>query len=173
VLRRQVVRPWRKPLVVFTPKSLLRHALAVSPLEECSRGRFERVLSDPLTAPTTATRVLLCSGKIYYDLLEARRQRHREDVAIVRLEQLYPLPDPQLRAVLAAYPDQVPVYWVQEEPENMGAAAFLRCRFCQTICGHPVGGWITRSPSASPATGSHSSHRLEQQEIIDKAFGLT
>ena len=170
VLRRQVVRRWRKPLVVFTPKSLLRHPQVVSPLDHFTRGRYQRVLPDDAAALQTPRRVLLCTGKIYYDLAEARQQRECTDIAIVRLEQLYPFPESQLKAALADYPKDVPVVWVQEEPENMGAWPFLRFRFCNQLFGtHPLHA-IARSPSASPATGSGNLHRLEQQEIINSAL---
>jgi len=170
LLRRQVVRRWRKPLVVLTPKSLLRHPRAVSELAEVARGRFARVLPDPQVGAEKVKRVLLCSGKIFYDLLAAREQREREDTAIVRLEQLYPFPESQLRDALSAYGLETPVYWVQEEPENMGAWAYLRFHLGAKLLGHhPLMG-ITRSPSASPATGSSGAHQLEQQEIIDSAF---
>jgi 2-oxoglutarate dehydrogenase E1 component len=169
-LRRQVVRPWRKPLVVFTPKSLLRHPRTVSELDEFTVGRFRRVLPDSQTDPKHIQRVLLCSGKMYYDLEEARRKRERHDVALVRLEQFYPLPDVQVLDALNVYGEGTPVYWVQEEPENMGAWAFLRWRLGEKLQDrYPFAG-ITREASASPATGSSSSHRLEQQEVIDRAF---
>jgi 2-oxoglutarate dehydrogenase E1 component len=170
VLRRQVVRPWRKPLVVLTPKSLLRHPMATSPLEDFSRGRYQRVLPDQQVAGGNVARALLCSGKIFYELHQARQQAARHDLALLRLEQLYPLPDQQLAEILARYPDGTPVVWVQEEPENMGAWCFLRARFCDSLFGrYPFAG-VTRPPSASPATGSSSSHRLEQQELLQKAL---
>jgi 2-oxoglutarate dehydrogenase E1 component len=170
-LRRQVLRPWRKPLVVFTPKSLLRHPRTVSELDEFTDGRFRRVLPDSQTDPKLIQRVLLCSGKMYYDLEDARRKRERHDVALVRLEQFYPLPDVQLLDALNLYGEGTPVYWVQEEPENMGAWGFLHWRLGEKLQDrYPFAG-ITRQASASPATGSSSSHRLEQQEVIDRAFG--
>jgi len=171
VLRRQVVRRWRKPLVVLTPKSLLRHREAVSPLEDFARGRFRRVYPDPEPAQEPVERILLCSGKIFYELLEARRKRERRDVALVRIEQLYPVPEPELAGELKKYPAGTPVHWVQEEPENMGAWGFLRVRFGERLLGRFPFGGITRAASASPATGSASSHRLEQAEIMAKAFG--
>jgi 2-oxoglutarate dehydrogenase E1 component len=170
VLRRQAVRPWRKPLVVLTPKSLLRHKLAVSSLEEFTSGRFARVIPDA-EARQPAQRVLLCSGKIYYDLLAARQERGRHDVAIVRAEQLYPFSESQLAAALEPVAEGTPVWWVQEEPENMGAWSYLRVRFGDRLLGrYPFAG-ITRPASASPATGSAGSHRLEQQSLIARAFG--
>src|SRR5262245_27458081 len=113
-LRRQVLRPWRKPLVVMTPKSLLRHPKVVSSLEDCAQGSFQRILPDIPSAPAPSTkRVLLCTGKIYYDLAEYREQTGRNDVAILRLEQLYPLKAEVLKAALSPYAQGTPVFWVQ------------------------------------------------------------
>lgn len=170
-LRRQVVRRWRKPLVVFTPKSLLRHPAVVSPLEECAQGRFQRVLPDAKRSGGAAARILICSGKIYYDLLDARDKRQRADVALVRLEQFYPFPEAELAAVLKAYPEDTPVVWVQEEPENMGAWPYLRYRYGHKLLGKWTLQGISRPASASPATGSGGAHKLEQQELINQALG--
>src|SRR6476659_4774843 len=123
-LRRQVLRPWRKPLIIFTPKSLLRHKEAVSTVEDLAKGQFQRVIPDTQTDPAKVKRVLLCSGKVYYDLLDARRKLARDDVAIVRLEQLYPL-NQELVKALEPYADGTPLVWVQEEPSNMGAWYFV------------------------------------------------
>jgi 2-oxoglutarate dehydrogenase E1 component len=172
LLRRQVVRPWRKPLVVMTPKSLLRSPRAVSDLEELTRGRFQRAIPDRQVEPSGVRRILACSGKVYYDLLHERETREADDVALLRLEQLYPLPEADLAEALAAYPDGVPLTWVQEEPENMGAWRTLRARWGETAFGRPFTG-VTRPASASPATGSGSSHRLEQQELLAGAFERT
>lgn len=170
LLRRQVLRPWRKPLIVMTPKSLLRHPRAVSSLDELSVGTFRRLLPDEGgAAPDAIQRILLCSGKLYYELVERREALKRRDVAILRLEQYYPFPLEQLRQALAPYPPHLPVVWVQEEPENMGAWPYLRFRFGVELCGRPLLG-ICRPESASPATGSASSHKLEQQRLIDEAF---
>jgi 2-oxoglutarate dehydrogenase E1 component len=171
VLRRQVLRSWRKPLVVLTPKSLLRHPRAVSPMDDCARGHFRRVLPDDQSTNGKLQRVLLCTGKLYYELAEARERFGRGEIALVRIEQFYPFPEAQLAAALKPYPEGTPVYWVQEEPENMGAWYFLRVRIGDKLFGkHPFQG-ISRPPSASPATGSSSSHRLEQEELIRKAMG--
>jgi 2-oxoglutarate dehydrogenase E1 component len=167
LLRRQVLRPYRKPLVVMTPKSLLRHARVVSPLQEFTRGGFRRVLADDL-APAGVTRVLMCSGKVYYDLLAEREEQERHDVAIVRLEQLYPVALDEINAALAPYGPKVPVVWVQEEPENMGAWRFLRVQWGNTLLGHPFSG-LSRLASASPATGSSSSHKVEQAALVHAA----
>ena len=174
-LRRQVLRKWRKPLIVMSPKSLLRHPKAVSALDELSAesgAGFRRILPDALQARRGAVeRVLLCSGKLYYELDEERARLGREDVAILRVEQLYPLSERELSAALAPYPDATPVAWVQEEPENMGASRYLLARFGTRIAGRWTVTRISRPASASPATGSSAAHKLEQQDILNKAFG--
>jgi 2-oxoglutarate dehydrogenase E1 component len=129
VLRRQVHRRIRKPLVVMSPKSLLRHPLAVSSLKECAVGGFQRVLGDVSADPSKVRRVLLCSGKVYYDLTERREKDARNDVAVVRLEQLYPLRHADIAAALDKYSPDVEVLWVQEEPRNMGAWPFMAAHF--------------------------------------------
>jgi len=170
LLRRQVVRRWRKPLIVMTPKSLLRHPRAVSTLEECASAGFRSVLSDDAARDGGCARVLLCSGKIYYDLEKRREDAQREDVAIVRVEELYPTPVEDLRSALASCKDGTPAIWVQEEPENMGAWHHMRLAFGETLFGRLPFSVVSRAASSSPATGSASSHRLEQQELIDRAF---
>ena len=170
-LRRQAVRTWRKPLIVITPKSLLRHPKVVSSLEDCSSGVFQRILPDPHgKSAEQVRRVLLCTGKIYYDLAEYREQNQRNDVAIVRLEQLYPLRNNLLEAALSSYAPGTPVFWVQEEPGNMGAWTFMRIHLGDTLFGRWPFAGITRPESASPATGSHRRHKQEQSEIISRAF---
>jgi 2-oxoglutarate dehydrogenase E1 component len=177
LLRRQVKRRWRKPLVVLTPKSLLRAPQMVSELDDLTAGRFRRVLPDPRlagedesSAAEGLTRVLLASGKIYYELKEACRAQERDDVAIVRVEQFYPVPQKELQAALADVPQNVPVWWVQEEPANMGAWPFWRQTFCDELFGHRFAG-ITRPESASPATGSSAAHKREQQDLLEQALG--
>ncbi len=160
VLRRQVRRPWRKPLVVMTPKSLLRHPRSVSALDELATGRFRRVIGDARRGGVR--RVLACSGKVYYDLEAHREEKGIDDVAIVRLEQLYPLPRAELREALSPYGD-APLVWVQEEPENMGAWMYLHYHL-----GLRAG--VYRRASASPATGSRASHLHEQARLIEQAF---
>src|SRR5690606_8926569 len=129
LLRRQVMRKWRKPLVVFTPKSLLRHPRATNTLEEVARGRFEPVIADGGVRRDAVKKVLLCSGKLYYELVKHREDAQRNDVAIVRLEQLYPFPEVALARVLEEYPAETPVVWVQDEPLNMGPWMFLKLLF--------------------------------------------
>lgn len=170
-LRRQVLRRWRKPLIVMTPKSLLRHSHAVSSIDDFSNGRFERILSDMAPDPAVAvSRILLCSGKIYFELEHEREQLGRKDVAIIRLEQLYPVADDVFQAALAGYREGTPVCWVQEEPENMGAWRFLKVRFGDALLGRLPFSGISRPALASPATGSHSSHKKEQEALIATAF---
>jgi len=171
-LRRQHYRRARKPLVILTPKILLRHRLATSTLDELATGQFRRILPDelPHSSERKISRVLLCSGKIYYDLLTRREALKRDDVAILRFEQLYPLPDETIATALAPYADGTPCFWVQEEPINMGAWWALRARFCHNLVGrfplHP----IAREESASPATGSETAHKAEQEELLVQAF---
>ena len=169
-LRRQIHRPWRKPLVVFTPKSLLRHPEAVSSLDDLATGSFQRVIPDTTVDAPRVERVLLCSGKVYYDLAAERRRLGRDNVAILRLEQLYPMDD-SLTKSLAAYPQGTPVYWVQEEPRNMGAWYFIIARSAELFAGrHPLT-VVSRPESASPATGSKAAHDLEQKILVRDAFG--
>jgi len=174
-LRRQVLRPLRKPLIVMSPKSLLRHARAVSSMEELAEGRFQRVIPESGNIDAKKVkRVLLCSGKIYYELLEKREKEGIENVGIVRLEQYYPLPIPELADALSVYPKDVPVVWVQEEPLNMGAWSFLLLRLGEVLKGngrHPFNR-VARPESASPATGSAASHKNEQELLLNQAFNL-
>ncbi|UOQ72885.1 2-oxoglutarate dehydrogenase E1 component [Hymenobacter cellulosilyticus] len=163
-LRRQLTWSFRKPLVVMSPKSMLRHPLCVSPVEEFTSGSFREVLGDVYADAKKVKRVLLCSGKVYFDLLEEQRTSGRTDVAIVRLEQLHPFPKKQLDAELAKYP-KAKLYWVQEEPENMGYWNYL-LRFMR----RELEDVIARKPSASPATGYNKVHIKEQKELIARAF---
>lgn len=165
LMRRQLARPFRKPLVVMSPKSLLRHPECVSSVADFSMGtRFQEVYDDATAKAGKVKRVLLCSGKIYYELLEKKRTDKREDVAIVRVEQLYPLPQKQLDEIFAKYGD-VAIFWVQEEPENMGAWRYLN----SSLEGKKLQR-ISRVAAASPATGFKKLHDKKQQELIDKAF---
>ena len=169
LLRRQLVRPFRKPLVVMTPKSLLRHPEVVSPLEEFETGKsFQEIIDDPEVGPHNGKkvkRVLLCSGKIYYDLLEKKRTDNRSDVAIVRLEQLYPMPLVQLQKIREKY-GQAEYLWVQEEPGNMGAWQYV----LSFLAGDLPIRLIGRKTSASPATGFKKVHDQQQESIVEKAF---
>jgi len=165
LLRRQLKRPFRKPLVVFTPKSLLRHPACVSSLEELSKGGFREVIDDDQVDPEKVHRVIFTSGKLYYELLEERSKRGTSE-AIVRLEQFYPFPKEQVKAVLARYPNATRHAWVQEEPANMGAWSFILRNFKETDIL-----LVARPESGSPATGSSKLHGLRQRKIVEKAFG--
>jgi 2-oxoglutarate dehydrogenase E1 component len=170
-LRRQVLRVWRKPLVVMTPKSLLRHPGCVSDLDELVKGGFQRVIPDTSgAAPRDVHRILLCSGKVAYELEKRRQELGRRDVAIVRVEQLYPLPRRALEEALGRYAPGTPAVWVQEEPENMGAWRFIRIHFGEKLFDRfPLSG-MCRQSAASPATGSKKSHDLEQNELLTASF---
>ncbi len=177
-LRRQLKRNFRKPLVLMTPKSLLRHKLATSMLAEFATGsHFHTVIPevDPIAEPAAVKRVVLCSGKVYYDLLAERRERGANDVAVVRLEQLYPFPVRSLPAVLAAYPD-ADVIWCQEEPRNMGAWTFVDRRIEDVLVALPGRAkrpiYVGRDEAASPATGQARVHAAEQRRLVQRALGL-
>jgi len=172
VLRRQALRRWQKPLVVLTPKSLLRHPEVRSPREEFTSGRFYRVLPDTGRDPATARRILLCSGKLYFDLVAHRREHQRDDVAIVRVEQFYPLHNEHLTKVLDAYPAGTKATWVQEEPKNAGSWRYWRYRYGDCLVDRHPFDVIARDECASPATGSRSAHKREQQFLIDQAFAI-
>lgn len=171
LLRRQVWRHWRKPLVILTPKSLLRHPDCVSSLDELAEGFFHPVLPDPAAPdPGKATRVLVCSGKVYYDLVAERAARGRDDVVILRLEQPYPLPGSAFVEAMRPYRDDTEFLWVQEEPANMGVWPYLRYRFGERLLGRPLLG-ACRPEAASPATGSAGAHKLEFAHLMDRVFG--
>ncbi len=168
LLRRQGLSPVRRPLIAFTPKSLLRLKAAVSEIEDFTTGTFQPVLGDQMTDPGTVRRVLLCSGKVYYDLAAARKEQDRRDIAIVRVEQLYPLPVDELRAELARFPD-AELVWVQEEPANQGGWPFIALNLPEYLEGRPLLR-ASRRASASPAVGSMSIHEAQQREIVAAAF---
>ncbi len=175
LLRRQLERPFRKPLVVMSPKSLLRHPEVVSDLEEFVTGKnFQELLDDPTIGPRSGKKVkrlLLCTGKVYYDLMDRKKQDKRDDVAIVRLEQLYPLPATQLHWILKRYNNAKEVIWVQEEPSNMGSWQYINSIFLSKEIGLNVElGLISRKSSASPATGYKKAHDEQQQRIVNEAF---
>jgi 2-oxoglutarate dehydrogenase E1 component len=166
-LRRQFHRDFRIPMVFFTPKKLLRYPLAVSSIDEMVTGtRFIEIIDDPYVETETVTKVVACSGKIYYDLLEEQQQSQRKDVALIRMEQLYPLPVTQLRRLIAKYPAEAQWCWAQEEPRNMGAWNYILRVVTEVELTY-----YGRKPSATPASGYAKQHNAEQQEIIDLAFG--
>lgn len=174
LLRRQVIRPLRKPLVVLTPKSLLRHKLAVSTLEDLAEGSFQTVIPEiDAQDPAKVERIVLCSGKVYYDLLEKRRAEGREDIAIVRLEQLYPFPEDDLIEVLAPYKNLKHIVWCQEEPMNQGAWYCSQHHMRRIIGGHDkslVLEYAGRDASAAPACGYASMHAEQQAKLLQDAF---
>jgi 2-oxoglutarate dehydrogenase E1 component len=168
LLRRQVNVPFRKPLIVMTPKSLLRHPLAVSKLDDLSGGHFQAVLDDPET-PEAPKNVIFCSGKIFYELYKRRSDLENMDTAIVRLEQLYPVPDEQIKKAVKKYHGAKNWYWVQEEPENMGGWHFIRPHL-NDISSKSFA-YIGRKASPSPASGFHSIYKQEQEAIMAQAIG--
>jgi len=167
LLRRQMKRAFRKPLIVMTPKSLLRHKQAVSPIEELTTGHFQEVIDDPAVDPARVQRVVLCSGKVYYDLLDRRQQENKTDVAIVRVEQFYPFPVEPLRHILDRYGENKEWIWAQEESLNMGGWTFMEPRL--RAMSYAVK-YVGRDTSASPATGSHHVHVREQKELVTAAI---
>ena len=172
LLRRQMKRNFRKPLIILTPKSLLRHPKAVSRTAELTEGRFELVLDDPtVTDHRVVRRVLLCSGKVYYDLIAHRELVGCDDVAVVRLEQLYPLATEDLREVLAQYGPEAELVWVQEEPRNMGAFRFLKTTLWEQLDIDPR--YVGRDENASPAGAATKMHLQEQKRIMINAIGLS
>ncbi len=170
LLRRQVLRKWRKPLIVMSPKSLLRHPKVVASLDELANGTFQRVIPDTVTSVAPTDRILLCSGKLFYELEQRRQESGRDNVALLRVEQLYPFPEKILKDLLSQYDADAPIIWVQEEPENMGAWRYLRSRFGETMFERPFV-YAGRPASSTPATGSASSHKQEQEQLISEAFG--
>jgi 2-oxoglutarate dehydrogenase E1 component len=174
MLRRQVIRPLRKPLIAFTPKSLLRHKLAISTLEDLANGTFQPVMAeiDPVEAERVS-RVVLCSGKVYYDLLERRRDDHVEDVAIVRLEQLYPFPEQELAQAIAPYRNLKDVVWCQEEPMNQGAWYASQHHMRRVILAHGEDLYLSyagREASAAPAAGYMQLHVQQQARLVEDAL---
>jgi 2-oxoglutarate dehydrogenase E1 component len=166
LLRRQLHRNFRKPLIVFTPKSLLRHVRCVSPLTDLATGGFREVIDDPLADPGKIRRVVFCTGKIYYDLLEEKEKLQYNDTALVRIEQLHPFPHKQIRAIMDKYKQSEDNLWTQEEPANMGAWTFIQQKMQEFDLR-----LVARPASGSPATGSPEFHEIRQRKIIEKSFG--
>jgi 2-oxoglutarate dehydrogenase E1 component len=174
MLRRQMLQPFRKPLIVMTPKSLLRHEMSVSSLEDLTRGSFARVIdeTDEL-APAQVRRLVFCSGKVYFDLLKARRKDGIRDVALVRIEQLYPFPSEEYEAILNRYSNAREIVWCQEEPQNQGAWYQIRHRLQELLGARRQVLYAGRAPAAAPATGIAKIHDAEQHALIDAALRAT
>ena len=175
MLRRQVIRPMRRPLVVMSPKWILRHKLATSSLEDLANGHFHNVITDEQVDPAKAKRVVLCSGKVYYHLLEERMEREQDDVALVRLEQLYPFPEEELKEALAPFKNLKDIVWCQEEPMNQGAWYSSQHHMRRVVNDHNPDlylSYVGRDPSAAPAAGYASVHLEEQKRFINEALSV-
>jgi 2-oxoglutarate dehydrogenase E1 component len=175
MLRRQALRPYRKPLIVMSPKSLLRHKLSTSPVDALVNGAFELVIDDVDGLDRAAvTRLLFCAGKVYYDLLEARRKNKVGNIAIARIEQLFPFPQARVKAIIASYPNLREVVWVQEEPKNQGSWYYMQSRGTMIGClgDHLTFGYAGRFYSASPAVGHMNLHLQQQRQLVDDALEL-
>ena len=171
LLRRQLLRPYRKPLIVMSPKSLLRHKMAVSMLEDLTEGQFQPVISELYgIKPAQVTRLILCAGKIYYDLLEARPDDNPDNIAIVRVEQLYPFPDKLYNQEIAKYPNLKEIIWCQEEPKNQGAWYQIRHHFIHELNKNITLSYCGRPASASPAVGSLGIHIEQQKQVVESAL---
>ena len=171
LLRRQVLRQLRTPLIVMTPKSLLRHKLATSTLDELSTSSFKTVFSEvDAIDPAKVTRLVVCAGKIYYELLEKRRELNRQDVALIRIEQLYPFPADDFTAQLKLYPQVTSVVWCQEEPKNQGAWFYIRDYFADALPKQLTLTYAGRAASAAPACGYSALHKREQADVVEQVF---
>jgi 2-oxoglutarate dehydrogenase E1 component len=166
LLRRHMIRKDRKPLVIMSPKSLLRHPMAISNIEDLSKGKFQEIIDDEKEYHTKATKIVLCSGKIYYDLLGARTANNISNIAIIRLEQLYPFPE-NIANIVEKYRIAKEIVWCQEEPKNMGAWTFVNENLNYNKLQY-----VGRKAAASPATGFLSVHQNEQEAIIKEIFKL-
>ncbi len=171
LLRRQMTTMMRKPLVILTPKSLLRNKEAVSALDDLSTGNFQNIISDPAANPEKVTRLIACSGKVYYDLLNRRRENTAEDVAIIRIEQLYPFPLEEFGAELGRYPQLKDIVWCQDEPKNQGYWRFLQHYIMKAMTPGQQFGYAGRLASASTACGYAAIHAIQQKALLDQAFG--
>jgi 2-oxoglutarate dehydrogenase E1 component len=173
VLRRQMVRMFRKPLVLMTPKSLLRNKDATSPLSDFTKGEFKTVIGEVNAEIDAAKvkRVVVCSGKVYYDLVKKRDERKLGDVALLRVEQLYPFPHKAFAAELKKYPNATDVVWCQDEPQNQGAWFFVQHYIHENMADGQRLGYAGRPASASPAVGYAHLHQEQQKALLDQAFG--
>jgi len=171
LLRRQMVRPFRKPLIVMTPKSLLRKREAVSSLKELAKGSFQTVIGEiDALEPKSVTRIIACSGKVYYDVLSSRRERRLDHAAIIRVEQLYPFPHKQFAAEMKRYPNALEVVWCQEEPQNQGAWYQTQHYLEENMRPDQKLFYAGRPSAAAPAGGYYSRHNQRQKALVDQAF---
>jgi 2-oxoglutarate dehydrogenase E1 component len=174
MLRRQMLRALRKPLIVMTPKSLLRHKHSVSELRELTHGRFHQIIDDAIEGPAAAVRrAVFCSGRVYFDLLEQRDRRDLRDVAVVRIEQLYPFPTDEYAAIIGRYSAAREIVWCQEEPQNQGAWYQIRHRLQEPLSAKDVLLYAGRAPAAAPATGIYQMHEEQQKGLVRAALEAT
>ncbi|HLR78215.1 MAG TPA: 2-oxoglutarate dehydrogenase E1 component, partial [Burkholderiaceae bacterium] len=173
VLRRQMIRPFRKPLVLMTPKSLLRHKGATSPLSDLANGQFLTVIgeTDDAIQAEKVKRVLVCSGRVYYDLVQTRAEQEREDIAILRIEQLYPFAHKAFQAELSRFVNAKEVIWVQDEPQNQGPWFYIQHHLYENMSEGQKLGYAGRAASASPAVGYLAKHVEQQRALLEQAFG--
>jgi 2-oxoglutarate dehydrogenase E1 component len=173
MLRRQMLRKYRKPLIVMTPKSLLRHKMSVSPLSTLSDGRFQLVIADRAGPDKEKTRRLVfCSGKVFYDLSEARDVRDVSNVALIRIEQLYPFPTDEYAAAIAGFPNATDIVWCQEEPQTQGAWYQIRHRLQEPLTASQELYYSGRPGAAAPASGIYKVHVQQQQALVEAALGI-
>jgi len=173
MIRRQQVRSFRKPLIVLSPKSLLRHKMSVSPISELSSGRFELIIPEVEAIGAKQThRLVFCSGKVYFDLLEAREVHGIEDVALIRLEQLYPFPINEYADLIKQYEHVEEIIWCQEEPLNQGAWYQVKHRLQEPLQSHQQLYYAGRPGAAAPASGIFKIHLQQQQALVEAALGI-
>ena len=173
MLRRQMLRSFRKPLVVMTPKSLLRHKMSVSPLSALSDGKFHPIIADRSDIEVEkARRIVFCSGKVYYDLVQGRQLHSVSDVAIARIEQIYPFPQQEYDKIIASYPNATDIVWCQEEPQNQGAWYQIRHRLQNPLSDSQQLYYAGRTESAAPASGIFKLHLQQQQALVEAALDI-
>ena len=170
MLRRQMHRSFRKPLILMMPKSLLRHKQATSDVSELAEGRYREIIDDPTAQPQKVNRLVFCTGKVYFNLLEARDAAQKDDVALIRIEQLYPFAFKEAEKILARYTRAKEICWTQEEPQNQGAWDFIEPKLRKVIKDGRAIPFIGRGPSASTATGVHKAHLAEQDKLVSQAL---
>ena len=173
MIRRQMMRSFRKPMVVMTPKSLLRHKFSVSPLSALSSGKFHLIIADDAALDKDkVTRIIFCSGKVYYDLIESRQVHNVTNAAIVRIEQLYPFPISEFAATISDYPNAVDIVWCQEEPQNQGAWYQIRHRLQEPLRDDQQLYYAGRPGAAAPASGVFKLHLQQQQALVEAALNI-